>query len=182
MLESITVALGIFLLRVLGNTITTLRLVMLSRGKSGMVFILGALESLIFAIALGSVVNNLNSVLNLAAYSLGFATGGNVGIWLERRLMTGYVMLHIVSPNEGHNVATAIRRAGFGATEFAGAGGDGQVTIIESTVERKHLPACMTVVQQADPQAFITTQALQSTRRGYIPAVRPGMARFLNRN
>lgn len=182
MLETIGVAVGIFLLRVLGNTTTTFRLVMLSRGKSGMVFILGALESLIFAIALGSVVSNLNSILNLAAYSLGFATGGNIGIWLERRLMTGYVMLHIISSHKGHEIAAAIRTAGFGATEFSGLGADGQVMIIESTVERKNVAACTAAVQQADPQAFITTQALQSTRRGYIPAVRPGLARFLNRN
>lgn len=182
MLESVSVALGIFLLRVLGNTITTLRLVMLARGKTGAVFILGAFESLIFAIALGSVVSNLNSFLNLAAYSLGFATGGNVGIWLERKLMTGYVTLHVVSTSKGHEIAVAIRNAGFGATEFTGLGAEGEVMIVESTVERKNLAACQAAVQQADPQAFITTQALQSTRRGYIPAMRPGLARFVNRN
>ncbi|MCB9436298.1 MAG: DUF2179 domain-containing protein [Anaerolineales bacterium] len=181
MLESISVALGIFVLRVLGNTITTLRLVMLARGRTGMVFILGACESLIFAIALGSVVNNLHSILNLAAYSLGFATGGNVGIWLERKLTTGYITLHIVSTAKGHEIAMAIRAAGFGATEFMGLGAEGEVMMVESTVERKNLAACTAAIQQTDPQAFITTHALQSTRRGYIPAVRPGLARFLNR-
>ncbi len=178
MLEIIGVAIGIFLLRVLGNTITTLRLVMLARNRMRMTFVLSFIESLIFAVALGAVVTNLDSILNLVAYAGGFAVGGPVGMWLESKLTFGYVSLTVISPNYGHAVAEAIRQAGFGATEVAGQGAEGDVVVIETVLERNDLSACLDAIQKADSNAFVTTQALQSTRHGYVQAVRPGLARL----
>lgn len=181
MLETIAVATGIFLLRVLGNTVTTIRLVMLNRGRNYIVAVLSFFESLIFTIALGAVVTNLDSMPNLIAYCGGFAVGSSVGLWLEKRLTLGYVILTTFSRESGHAVAKAIREAGFGATEIDAHGADGDVIIIESIIERSNLSACTTAIQSVDKDAFITTQTLQSTRHGYIPAVRPGLARIINR-
>lgn len=181
MLETIAVATGIFFLRVLGNTITTIRLVMLNRGRNFIVAFLSFFESLIFTIALGAVVTNLDSLPNLMAYCGGFAVGSSVGLWLEQRLTLGYIILTVFSQERGHDVAEAIRKAGFGATEIDAHGAEGDVLIIESIVERSNLPKCTTAIQSVDKDAFITTQTLQSTRRGYIPAVRPGLTRIINR-
>jgi len=180
MLETVGLALLIFFLRILGNAITTMRLVFLNRDQSLTVAVLGFFESLTFAVALGFVVTNLDSLLNLLMYCLGYAVGSHVGFWLERRLTLKYVVLNIIS-REGHeDVANAIREAGFGATTIMGHGAEGQVYVVESVVERHNLNKCMVAIQKADPDAFITTQNLSSTRKGFVPAVRPGLAHWLN--
>ena len=181
MLETLAVALAIFLLRVLGNAITTFRLIMLARGKELITAILGFFESLVFAVALGAVVTNLDSIINLIAYAGGYAVGSSVGMWMERRMTLGYVSIHVVSRNDGHKVANAIRDAGYGATEIIGHGADSDVLVIESVIERHNMEECINVIQGVDDDAFITTQTLQSTRRGYVPAVRPGLTRLVNR-
>lgn len=181
MLESIGVAVGIFLIRVIGNSITTIRLVMLARDRDVIVFILSFLESLTFAVAIGAVVSNLSSPLNLIAYSGGYAIGSSVGIWLERKLTLGYVQLTATSTEFGQEIAIAIRESGFGATEVIGHGANGQVVIVESVVERSDLKKCIDTIQKIDAKVFITTRTLQSTRHGFIPAVRPGLSRVINR-
>lgn len=175
MLESLLVALGIFLIRIIGNAISTLKLVMLARERNWYVFGLSFLESLTFAVAISAVVTNLDSVINLAAYSGGFAVGSSLGIWLERRLTIGFVQLSVTSPQYGKEIATGIRTSGFGATEITGYGASGEVVIIESVLERRNLKAAIEAVQAIDPQAFITTRTLQSTFYGFVPAVRPGL-------
>lgn len=182
MWDELGVAFGIFGMRVLGNSITTIRLVMLSRGRDRLVFVLSTLESLIFAVALGAVVNSLESPLNLLAYSLGYAVGGTVGMALERRLTLGYVRLSVITRKQNHEVVSAIREAGFGATEVEGHGLENDVFVVDTVLERRFIAKCINAVQKADPQAFITTQALQSTHKGYIPATQPSLARILNRN
>jgi uncharacterized protein YebE (UPF0316 family) len=182
MFETLLIAFGIFLIRIFGNTISTLRLVMLARERDGVVFVLSFFESLTFAIAIGAVVTNLDSVLNLIAYSAGYAIGSSLGVWLERQLTLGFVQMTTISPGNGRLIADAVRDAGFGATEINGYGAEGEVLIIETVIERQNLKRVMTTVQKIDPDAFITTRTLQSTRRGFIPAVRPGLNRVLNRS
>ncbi|NDJ85779.1 MAG: hypothetical protein GYB66_07830 [Chloroflexi bacterium] len=182
MIETIAFATGIFLMRVLGNAVTTFRLVMLARDREFVVLILGFFESLIFAIAIGAVVANLDSLINLFAYSSGYAVGGSVGIWMERQLTLGYVALTAISKDNGPEIAEALRDKGFGATEVVGHGADGSVLMIETILERHNLQAAIATVQFIERDAFITTLNLQSRQRGYIPAVRPGLARMLNRH
>lgn len=182
MTDALGVALGIFGLRVLGNAVTTVRLVMLAREKTNLVLILSFIESMIFAVALGAVVQNLNSIPNLVAYSGGFAVGSSVGIWLERRLTLGYVRVSIITRNSGKDVAKAIREAGFGATLLDAHGAESDVYVVETVLERRNVSPCVSAIQKADPHAFITMHALQSTYKGYVPSVQPGLARILSRN
>ncbi|PJF41009.1 MAG: hypothetical protein CUN55_12095 [Phototrophicales bacterium] len=181
MIETLLVALGIFLIRIIGNAISTLRLVMLARDRDVAMFILSFLESLTFAVAISAVVANLSSLINLIAYSGGFAVGNYLGVWLERKLTIGYVQLAITSPQHGKEIANAIRQAGFGATEIIGYGVNGEVMIVESVIERRHLKTTIEIAQSIDPLAFITTRSLQNTFYGFIPSVRPGLYLMRNR-
>ena len=66
--EVLALAGGIFVLRVIGNMLTTLRTVMLVRGQKIRSSILAIFESLVFAVAIGSVVSNLNNIAKLNIY------------------------------------------------------------------------------------------------------------------
>lgn len=181
MLETIGIAFAIFTLRVVGNWITTVRLIFLNRGKIFIVSVLGFFEALTFAIAIGSVVTNLGSILNLMMYCLGYAAGGHLAMIFEKRLLQGFVLLRAISKPHGREIAQAVRVAGLGATEITGQGAQGEVVIVESIVDRRNISQWTTIVQKVDPKAFITNQPLNSRLHGYIPSVRPGLARIVNR-
>ena len=181
MLEVIGTALGIFALRVIGNMLTTLRLLMNSRGRAEVSFFIAIVESLIFAFALGIVVTNLDSILNLMAYSVGFATGGYLGLQVEKLFLPDFVEMTIISVEKGHQLAEAIREAGMGATETEAHGGKGDVTMVRSVIERHDLRKCMMIVHQIDDTAFVTTTHLRGTQRGFVNA-QPGLSRWLYRS
>lgn len=177
MLEIIGTALGIFILRVIGNMLTTLRLVMNSRGKLRSAFFIAIAESLIFAYALGVVVIHLNSYPNLIAYALGFAVGGYLAMRLEQHLMPYFVEATIFSTVHSHELAEAIRKLGLGATEIDAHGGRGDITIIKSIFERRQLKGYLGVVHEIDPDAFVTVEGLRATEHGILSS-NIGLRRF----
>ena len=82
-------ALGIFALRVSDMTLDTLRLLFVVRGRKGISWVLGFFQSVIFVIAITSVLSHLDNPLNIIGYAAGFATGNVVGMWIEERLAIG---------------------------------------------------------------------------------------------
>ncbi len=164
---------GIFLLRVIGNIITTLRLVTIMHGNRPWTFILGVLESLIFAVAIGTVVSNLDDLWNLAAYCVGYAVGGYLGMVLEQRLVQRYVSVQVISASSAHAIAEAIRGAGFGATEHWGQGARSEVGSVTAVVGHRDANRVMRLAHAIDADAFVTMEELRSIARGFFRVARP---------
>jgi len=98
-------ALAIFALRVVNIAMDTVRMLTVLRGMKLISYILGVLESLLFILALGPVLSNLNNVLFILAYAVGYATGGWVGMIIEERLAFGFVHITVVSSKHGAKMA-----------------------------------------------------------------------------
>ncbi len=162
------VAGGIFLLRLIGNMITTVRLVLIVRGQKLISTLLAAFEALIFAVALGSVVSNLDNLWNLAAYCLGYAVGGYLGLTLEQHLIQRFIAVQAISPRYAHEIAEALREAGYGATESWGLGGGGQVGTVTAVVGHRQVNEIVKLVHKIDDQAFVTFEELRGISRGYF--------------
>jgi len=159
---------GIFLLRVIGNMITTLRLIWIVRGQKLISSVAGAFEALVFAVAIGSVVANLDNLWNMGAYCIGYAVGGYVAMALEQRWVRRYVAVRIISPDHGQAVAAAIRAAGHGATETAGRGARGEVSSVTAVVTHLAVDDVVRVARRVDPDAFITLEELRGISQGYF--------------
>lgn len=164
---------GIFVLRVIGNMLTTVRMVMIIRGQKLPSFVLANLEALIFALALASVVTNLGNIWNLTAYCLGYALGGYLGLELEQRIIQRFVSVHIISPKRSHDIAVAIRKAGYGATEGWGQGAEGWVGSVTAVVGHQQVKDVLKIIQEVDPEAFVTMEELRKISRGYFRFARP---------
>ncbi len=167
-MEVILAAGGIFVLRVIGNMITTLRTVMLVRGQKIQSSILAILESLIFVVTLGSVVSKLDDIPNLTAYVMGYAIGGYLGLVIEGRLIQKFIAIQAISPQYAHDIAEAIRAAGFGATESWGMGGGGQVGSVTAVVGHHQVKTVVRIVEQIDPAAFMMMEELRGIQQGYF--------------
>ena len=157
----------IFLLRVADMALDTLRVLMVMRGRKPVAWGLGFFQSLIYIIAITSVLANLDNPLNIVGYAAGFATGNVVGMWIEERLAIGHIDLRIVSPRLGAAIAERLRADGFAITEMSGRGKDGMVTVLSASVQRKHVDQVRQLISEVDAEAFITAEDVRPVRRGF---------------
>lgn len=170
--EAILIALAIFALRVLNNAVSTVRLVVLNRDRRWLAFVLGFIESVIFAVTLGPVVTNLADIPNLIAYALGFSVGGYIGQVIEARFISGFMTVNIISTERGHDIAAALREQGFGVTETLGEGSSGVVSVLRSVVSRQQVTALLKLVNALNTSAFVTVEEARAVHRGWIRAAR----------
>lgn len=160
-------ALLIFGLRVFDMTLDTLRVLVVMRGQKKIAWILGFFQAAIFVIAIGTVLSNIDNLLNVIGYAAGFATGNVVGMFIEEKLAIGHTMISIVSSRRGTSIAEKLREQGYAVTEIAARGKDGMVTLLNCNVLRKKVKIVRQLVNDVDPEAFITSEDIRPIRRGF---------------
>lgn len=158
----------IFLLRVIGITISTVRVLVMMRGQKLLSAVMGFFEVLVYVLAIGEVVNNLSNAWNILGYCLGFSTGTLVGMWLDERMVGGYANVRIISRYQAQGIAEAIRDAGYGATLDWATGRGGSVGMVMATVRRKEVTELCDLADHVDSTAFITVDEARTVRRGYM--------------
>jgi uncharacterized protein YebE (UPF0316 family) len=164
---AILTALLIFLVRVASISMDTLRFMLTMRGKQGISWILGFVESVLYVITIGAVLNDLSNVLYVVGYSAGFATGNVVGMAIEKRLAIGFSHIKIITKQHGFAVADSLRKMDYAVTEISARGKDGSVALCDLSVRRKDVPAIEKLALEVDPEAFITVEDITPLRSGY---------------
>jgi uncharacterized protein YebE (UPF0316 family) len=160
-------ALMIFLLRVIDMSLDTMRMLFVVRGKKPIAWILGFLQSLVFVIAISTVLANLNNILNVIGYAAGFATGNVLGMFIEERLAIGHIAMRVISAKKGSTIPDALRKAGFAVTEIQARGRDGKVTLLNSSIMRRDVSRFEDLVTKTEPGAFITAEDVRPIRVGF---------------
>jgi len=163
----------IFGLRLLDVPISTVRVLLSVRNHRALVPPLGFLEVLIWIVAVGTAIRNLESTWHVLAYASGFATGTAVGLWIEEKLAFGFATVRIISQHSGVELAEALRDRGFGVTEFAGQGRHGPVEVVYTVLRRRDVPRVLEEVDRWDPSAFVTVEEPRAVRSGALTQVRP---------
>ena len=171
-MEILLNVLFIFCLRVLGVTISTVRVLMMMRGMKLVSALMGFFEVLVYAVAIGKVVQDLGNIPNLLSYCLGFSVGTLLGMWLEERLALGYATVRVISPGKSRKIADAIRQAGYGATEDRARGKDGIVNMITTVVRRREVEDVCQTIHTVAPDAFVTIEETRRVEQGYLRAGR----------
>jgi uncharacterized protein YebE (UPF0316 family) len=128
---------------------------------------LGLFQSLVFVVAISSVLSKLDNPFNMLAYAAGFATGNVLGMFIEERLAVGFIQMTVVSSNRGAAIAEQLRENGYAVTELSGRGRNGTVAMISCAVRRREIDHAETVVMESDPTAFVTVEDVRPVRRGF---------------
>ena len=162
----IIAALSIFLLRLLDQTLGTLRLLYVNKGKPGLGAILGFVESAIWVVAISRVIQDLNDPLLIFGYALGFAAGTIVGSYIESSIAIGDVVVRIFTSKTEESVSLSkeLRDAGFGVTVINGEGMQGEVAILWCVTPRKKLKKVINLVEKVCPEAYLTTEPTSPTK------------------
>jgi uncharacterized protein YebE (UPF0316 family) len=165
--EALLTAGLIFTLRVTDMTLDTLRVLFVMRGRKPIAWILGFFQAAVFVIAITFVLRDLTNVLNIIGYAAGFATGVVIGMTIEERLAIGHIHMRIISSRRGSRIAERIREEGYAVTEVPARGKDGMVTMLNCSVLRKNVGRVRNMVNEIDPEAFITSEDIRPLRRGF---------------
>jgi uncharacterized protein YebE (UPF0316 family) len=163
----ILLAIGIFMLRIGDMSLDTLRMLFVVRGRKALVWGLGFFQSLLFVVAISTVLTNLNNAMTILAYATGFASGNVIGMWIEERMAVGFLQFTIISSTRGAVIAEQLRKSGYAVTEIPARGKNGTVTMLHTNVKRKDMDNIETIVLEADPEAFVTLDEIRPVRRGY---------------
>lgn len=160
-------ALVIFMLRIVDVSLYMMRFMMVMRGRKVYAWIFAFCQSIIYISVIVNVIKNITEPLILLGYAAGLATGMVVGMWIESRLAIGYTHLRIVSSGLGADLAAQLRDEGYAATEIAGRGQSGMVSILSLNVYRRKTRSVIDKVSEIDPEAFVTAENVRSVDGGF---------------
>ena len=155
-------ALLIFVLRLIDQSLTTIRALVVTK-KPVLGAFIGLVESAIWILAVSQVIKDINDPVLIAAYAFGFAGGTLLGIQLEKFIGIGSAVVRVFSPSKSARVAKKLRKKGFMVTEINAKGRDGAVTISWCIVPRRKLSKVLSIIRSINPDAYVTTDLANPT-------------------
>jgi len=170
-MEQAAIACLILVLRILDVSIGTMRVLYTVRGRLATAASLGLIEAGVFIFAISRVFKHVDSPLAMAGYACGFATGTAIGIRLERWIASGLILVRIISRTAAEELLSVLREADFGVTTFHGEGRQGTVMMLFVVAKRKRSQELMRLVEEVDPDAFVTVEGVMRAMGGYMPHV-----------
>lgn len=162
----------IFLSRIADVTLGTMRIVMVSKGQKYVAPVLGFFEVLIWLIAMGKIMQNIDNWVNYVAYAGGFAAGNYIGLRLEEKLAMGVVQVRIITRKLATELIVQFKGAGFGVTFHEAQGATKKVHIVYTVVNRTDLNQVVAWIKEYNPQAFYSIEDVRSVNRGVFPPLR----------
>jgi uncharacterized protein YebE (UPF0316 family) len=162
----------IFFARVSDVTLSTVRILMIMRGKSVSAALIGFFEVTIYILALSRVIDNLDKPLNLIVYALGFATGNLIGSRVEEQLALGFATAQVISIDKSDDLVDRMRERGFGVTVIEGCGREGVHKILHVLLKRKDMPCFLAIIREVDNQAFVSVMDTRKIFGGYFTKIK----------
>lgn len=158
MYEPILGALLIMFMRICDVSIGTMRTILVVQGKKYYAGLAGMIEVLIWVFAIRYIFQNLDEVINLFGYAIGFGIGNILGITIEQKIGLGFAQLNIISRSASEKIIELLRKQKYGVTVLPAQGATGQLSIIVVIVPRKFQKKLIKLIESVDSQAFITVQ------------------------
>lgn len=158
----------IFCCRVIDVSMGTVRIIYLTRGQSKLAAAIGFVEMLIYIVALGTVMGNLDHPANIVIYALGFSVGSYAGSKIEEKIAVGFVNVQIITMQICNGIEETLRHMGFGVTSVECSGKEGPHRILYVLMKRRDLPSFLKKVRELDKEAFVSIADTRKILGGYF--------------
>ena len=175
MLTALLGALLVFSLRLCDVSLGTVRTLLTVRGRPYVAACIALVESLIYLVAVASVLRGEMTWPNMIGYASGFAAGLVLGVKVEEWIASGWVVIRVISKSRPFELVETLRADGFGVTVMRGEGRDGEVPILFVMASRKRGRVALAKVKRADPRAFVTVDPIHTAIGGHFAHL-PGSA------
>jgi uncharacterized protein YebE (UPF0316 family) len=164
----------IFFARVLDVSIGTVRTIVTVQGRTTIAFCLAVIETVIWILVVSAVINQVKDApILIAFYSVGFATGNVVGIWVERKLAFGLIVFKVITRDKSTVLAMRFRQMGQPVTIFTGEGISGPVYELYVVCRRRDLKKFIPITRKLDPNAFYITEQARDVSKVLRPIYQP---------
>lgn len=161
-MEWIVIPLLIFCARIIDVSISTLRMMYTINEKREMAVTLGFFEVLIWLIAVGQALQHLSTPFAYIGYAGGFATGTYVGMFIEKKLATGIVLMRIITvKSDSQRLTEYLRRKNYLVTVVDAENNEGNVNVVFLPAKRKDLPQLEEIIRTYNPNAFYSIENLR---------------------
>lgn len=170
-METLLTALLIFCLRICDVSLGTIRVIVSIQGRRYLAAGIGFVEVSIFIFAIGKAMSGIDNLINVFAYSGGFAAGTMLGILLEGKIALGHRVVRIIVHKREAELTQMLRDHGFAVTRLMGEGKKGPVAVLFSVIRRRDINSYMKIVNEIAPNAFVTLEETRETRHGYFSPI-----------
>ncbi len=158
----------IFAINIVYVTLSTTRMILTLKGYRYIAAFMSIIETTVYIVGLGLVLDNLSSIQNLIAYALGFGTGIIVGSKLEEKLSLGYIMVNAISQqNDVNLLSKKLREEGYGVTDWTANGLEGHRQALQILTPRKHELKLYNRLKELDPGIFIIAYEPKTIHGGF---------------
>ena len=171
-MSAVLITVGIVGLRLIDVSIGALRITYLVRGKRLLAGVLGFFESLVWVVAAGLVLTNLDEWYKVIAFAGGFGLGTALGGTLDRWIASGQVLVRVMAPIDSPQAAETLRQQGFSVTVLNAEGRDGAVRLTLIAIRRKRLPEVLKLIRGVNDRAYVTVDDVEAERVGMMRAGR----------
>ena len=162
-MELFFAALTIFLLRVIDQSLGTMRSLLVNKNRTVYAALIGLVESVIWILAISQVIKDIDDPVLITAYAAGFAAGTILGSYIESIVGVGNIVVRVFCPAESPSVAESLRKDGYGVTVIDGEGKDGPVKIYLCVIPRRKLKEVLNTIQEINPNTYVTTDMANPT-------------------
>lgn len=164
----------VYFARICDVSMGTIRIVFISRGYRMAATWIGFFEVTIWILAVGQVIRNINTPILIVAYTLGFASGSYLGMFLESQMQLGSVILRIITKRQARTVLDRLSEQNFGVTRVPAEGPTGKVDILFLVLRRRDLKRATDIVKRFHPKAFFSVEDVRMVKEGIFPKSRLG--------
>ena len=144
----------IFIFKVIENTLSTLRIILVANGKKLFASVLQGIISIIWVISAGIVIININEdILKILFFALGSLVGSYIGSFIEEKIALGSSLITaIISEGKSNLISRTLRKKGYIANILNCNNKERTITIM---VLRKNINKVSYIIKTIDNNSII---------------------------
>lgn len=167
-LNYVIIPLLIFFARICDVSISTIRIIFVMSGKRNIAPFLGFFEALIWLLAIGQIISNIDNTLSYVAYASGFAVGTFVGMYIEEKLAIGRVVLRLITKEPVHEFLTFLNNNDYRYSILDAEGKTGKVNVVFLVLKREKLSDLTSAINEYHPNAFYTVEGVKMVKEANL--------------
>lgn len=159
----------ILIVKIMEVTLSTTRIVLITKGEKLKGSIIGFFEVLIWIILVSTVLSDVTSdPIKVVIYAIGFSIGNYVGTIFEEKLSIGTVRIEvIVKEDNGKHLVDILRKEGFAVTVLEGEGMKFKRKVFIMHVKRKNTKKVIELIKKYEHNVVITINEIKPIYGGY---------------
>ena len=161
------ICIKIFFARLLDVSISTFRTMIMMRGKKLISSLLAFLEVFVwFYAARTALTTEVHRLYLPISYSLGYATGSFIGMFLSEKFIKGVLGVQIITKKNTNSLIKAIKNKNIGVSEIKLSSKNKTMLYIQ--IKSNKLEILKEIVSKYDKEAFITITETKYVTNGWV--------------